>query len=283
VELDPGFAAAWSGLADSYTVRGYWGMAPPGDTMPKALTAARRAVTLDPNLAEAHSALALGLLLWERDYAASSLAFQRALELNPNYTQGRCWYGLFQLQWAEGRLAEGLAEARRALESDPLSAYATTIVAMTLFGSGPTGEALDMARRAVDMDSDSLLTHWVHGLAASAHGAFDEAIRHHGKRWSNGHLTVGWAAAAFARRPSRRSAAERQIRRREPHAHLDGLLAVVAEAVGGGLRAELVSQAVIADAPLFILQASTFPGFEQKCRDPRFAAIRGRMRRPRPG
>ena len=50
VAIDPGYAAAWSGLADSYTVRGYWGSAPPGEVMPKALSAARRAVTLDPEL-----------------------------------------------------------------------------------------------------------------------------------------------------------------------------------------------------------------------------------------
>ena len=288
VELDPGFAAAWSGLADSYSVRGYWGMAPPGDVMPKALTAARRAVALDPNLAEAHSALAMALLLWERDYAGSASAFQRALELNPNYTQARCWYGLFQLQWGEGRLAEGLAEARRALEFDPLSPYATTIVAMTLFGCGPTGAALDMARRAVDMDSDSLLTHWIHGLAAYAHGAFDEAIEAYrlAESVGNGHLyPVGWAAAAFAAagRHSEARAERARILAVASRTHIsNALLAVAAEAVGElDYAIDLASQACDErDALLFILQASTFPGFEKARADPRFSGIRARMRLP---
>ena len=52
VELDPAFAVAWAGLADAYTVQGYWGTSPPGEVMPKALTAARRAVALDPQLGE---------------------------------------------------------------------------------------------------------------------------------------------------------------------------------------------------------------------------------------
>ena len=291
VDLDAGFAAAWSGLADSYTVRGYWGMAPPGETMPKALTAARRAVALDPDLAEGHSALAMALLLWERDYAGSASAFRRALELNPNYTQGRCWYGLFQLQWAEGRLAEGLAEARRALDADPLSAYATAIVAMTLFGHGQHREALDTARRAVEMDSDSLLTHWVHGLAAFADRAFDEAIAAYrlAESVGNGHLyPVGWAAAALAAagRHGEARAERARILSVASRTHIStALLAVAAEAVGElDYAIELASQACDErDALLFILQADTFPGFDHARADPRFAGIRGRMRLPAAG
>ena len=128
VELDPQFAPAWAGLADTFTVRGYWGMAPPAECMPKALTAARRAVELDPLSAEAHCALAMPLLLWERDYDASEAAFLKCIELNPNYTQGRCWHGLFSLQWVRGRSDEGIAEVRRAYEQDPLSAYAASIL-----------------------------------------------------------------------------------------------------------------------------------------------------------
>ncbi len=288
VELDPEYAAAWSGLADSYSVRGYWGMAPPGETMPKALTAARRAVALDPNLAEGHSALGLALLLWERDYSASSSCFRRALELNPNYTQGRCWYGLFQLQWAEERLEEGLAEARRALENDPLSAYATTILAMTLFCNGQRAEAVDLARRAVEMDADSLLTHWVHGLAAYADGAFDEAIAAYRKaeHVANGHLyPVGWASAALAE--SGRLVEARAERARiitlASRMHIStALLSVAAAAVGEQNQAmALASEACDErDALLFILQAATFPGFERVRNDPRFAEIRERMRLP---
>jgi tetratricopeptide (TPR) repeat protein len=136
IELDPNFAAAWAGLADAYTVAGYFGMALPGATMPKALTAARRAVKLDPTQAEGHCALAMGLLLWERDYAGADRAFRQCIELNPQYTQGRCWHALFNLQWVQGRIAEGLAEARRAFEIDPLSPYSTSILAFSLASAG---------------------------------------------------------------------------------------------------------------------------------------------------
>ena len=144
--------------------------------MPKALTAARRAVALDPDFAEGQARVAMALLLWERDYKGAEREFRRALELNPNYTQGRGWWGVFWLLWARGRVDEGIAEVRRALENDPLSAYATTLLAMALGHGDQTAEGLDKARLGVERDPDSLLTHWTHGMAAGWHGQFDEAM-----------------------------------------------------------------------------------------------------------
>ena len=66
--------------------------------------------------------------------------FERALELNPHYGQGRCWYALFYLQWSRGEFERGIAEARQALESDPLSAYATMILAICLVTAGRRNE-----------------------------------------------------------------------------------------------------------------------------------------------
>src|SRR5215813_5057028 len=63
VALDPEYALAWAGLADSYTTLGYNGFAHPAATMPKGIEAARRAVDLDPSLAEAHNALAMACLM----------------------------------------------------------------------------------------------------------------------------------------------------------------------------------------------------------------------------
>jgi serine/threonine protein kinase len=176
VELDPGFAAAWAALADSYTVAGYFSMAPPGQMMPKALTAARRSVKIDPELAEGYCALAMGLLLWERDYAGAERAFRRCLELNPQYTQGRCWYAVFNLQWVQGRLAEGLAEVQRAYEVDPLSAYAAALLGVALGTAGQTAEGIAFCRTGAQRDPDAFVTHWIHGLVANWHGAFAESI-----------------------------------------------------------------------------------------------------------
>ena len=261
-------------------------MAPPGDVMPKALTAARRAVRLDPDLAEGWSALALVMLLWERDYEGSSAAFRRCLELNPAYIQGRCWYGLFQLQWVECRLAEGLAETERALQSDPLSAYATTLNAMTLFRIGRVSEAVQDARRAVELDPDSLLTRWVLGLTLHVQGAFDEAIDAYreAERVAAGHIyPIAWMVAAMSE--SGRVAEARAERARlialAGRGYMStALQSLAAAAVGESDAAlDLAGQACDERDPLLtILQANGFPGYHTVRDDPRFAEIRSRLK-----
>ena len=66
--------------------------------------------------------LAIAILLYENNPAMAKQEFERAMELSPNYGMGRCWYALFYFQWARGEFELGIAEARRALDSDPLSA-----------------------------------------------------------------------------------------------------------------------------------------------------------------
>src|SRR6185369_920575 len=127
VALDPDYAHAWAGLADGYTTSGYSGLKRPNEVMPRALEAARRAIELDPNLAESHNALACATLLHERNYQVAEKEFQTALKLNPNYPQAIAWYGLFYLQWVCGRDAEAHDEMLRLIKIDPLSAYGNVI------------------------------------------------------------------------------------------------------------------------------------------------------------
>src|SRR5713101_8231463 len=124
VALDSEYAQAWAGLADGYTTSAYSGFGPAREVMPRALEAARRALQLEPDLAEAHSALACAALLHDLDFDLAEQEFRRALELNPNYPQGRAWYGLFFLQWIAGREREGRDVLLRLFEVDPLSSYA---------------------------------------------------------------------------------------------------------------------------------------------------------------
>jgi TolB-like protein/Tfp pilus assembly protein PilF len=176
VELDGEFAQAWAGLSDAYTVLGYTGFERPERAMPQALAAATRAMELDPGSAEAHSALAGASLLWERDFAKAEREFLHALTINPKYIQARCWYALFFLQWTVGRHEEGLAQARQALEADPLSAYAATVMSFALGTVGRVDEALSYARTAVEQDSQSFLGRWELGIAYHWNGQYEQAI-----------------------------------------------------------------------------------------------------------
>jgi adenylate cyclase len=176
VALDPDYALAWAGFADSHTVLGYYGLARPEGNMPKALEAARRAVALAPSLAEGHNALAMASLLGAWDRTRAEREFLRALELNPRYTQARDWYALFYLQFSEGRLAEGIVQAKLALVSDPLSSYAHAIYGLACACAGKHAEAIQAARRAVELDSESFLAQMILQGVLHVSGNLEESV-----------------------------------------------------------------------------------------------------------
>jgi TolB-like protein len=201
VTCDPDYALAWAGLADSYTVAGYSGMAHPEANTPRALEAARRAVALAPSLAESRNALAMASLMCAADRAMAEREFLRAIQLNPTYTQARDWYALFYLQFSEGRLLEGVAEAKRALKSDPLSSYAHALYGLTCAVAGKHAEALQAVRDAVEIDAESYLAQVLLGLVLHLSGHLEEsaAAGELGLEMC-GRLAwyMGWLAVTFA-------------------------------------------------------------------------------------
>jgi serine/threonine protein kinase len=176
VTLDEEYALAWAGLADSYTVLGYYGLAQPAASMPQGTEAAQRAVALGPTLAEAHNARAMAYLLDTWDWGAAEREFLRALELNPRYIQARDWYALFYLQGSVGRLEEGVYHAKVATETDPLSGYANAILGMTLCLCGSAGEAVPISQRGVELDPESFVARWVLHQALYFSQRFEEAV-----------------------------------------------------------------------------------------------------------
>jgi len=190
VAVDSDYALAWAGLADSYTTLGYYGLARPEASMPKGMEAARRAVALDDSLAEAHTALAMASLMGMWDKAQAEREFLHAIRLNPTYIQTRDWYGLFYLQLAEGRLDDGADQAKLALVSDPLSAYAHAIYGMTCAVAGRHAEGIQMSRQAVEFDPDSYLARVILQSVLHAGGKFEESV------------TVGESALAMSGRHS---------------------------------------------------------------------------------
>jgi TolB-like protein/Tfp pilus assembly protein PilF len=119
IELQPDYAAAWSGLADTYTVRAVGLAVPPREVMPKAKAAARKAVELDDSVGEAHNALAAVYLFGDWDLESADRESRRAIELSPNYSEPRhlrCY-----VLTAMNRLDEALQEQRRSSEMDPFA------------------------------------------------------------------------------------------------------------------------------------------------------------------
>jgi pentatricopeptide repeat protein len=287
VALDPAYAQAWTGLADGYTTSGYSGFNRPDEVMPRALEAARRALELDPDLAEAHNALANATLLYERKFDVAEREFKRALELNPNYPQARAWYGLFYLHWIAGRAHEGREELLRVLQVDPLSGYINVIFAFSNFTDDRLSEAVDHARRGVELDPNSYLAQWCLSAALKCNGDYEEAeaaaeraLALSGRHcWALATLTAiyaRWGKLENAR------AVFREMEERSAREYIQpSMLVEGAGAIGEIDQAITFAQQALDDRdPLFVLLARLWPGYEALRTDSRFIEIVSHLNLP---
>jgi eukaryotic-like serine/threonine-protein kinase len=151
ITLDPAYALAYSGLADTYMVAGANGLWHPADTLPKAKAYATAALELDSSLAAAHATMGGLHACYEFNWTASERSFTRALELNPGYPTAHFWYAVFYLL-SQGRVDEALAAIDRALELDPLSLIINTTRGYMLLMARRYDEALAQLRKARELE-----------------------------------------------------------------------------------------------------------------------------------
>ena len=279
VTLDPGYAQAWAGVADAHTTLAYYGYCRPNDTMPTAVEAATRATAIDPESTEAHNAVAVAALLWERDFGKAERGFREALALNPRYTQARCWYGLFFLQWGVGRDQDGLAEAWLAFENDPLSAYAATVLSLALATVQRFDEAVVQGHNAVQHDPESFLAKWVLAFAYHWKGQHEEAIRMFEPLWaSSGHnwVALGLVAAYMrAGHVDRARSLYASLVDRDAREYVQPFVLAVSAAVVGDQEEAIRSceAAIEGRDMLFALFSRWWPDFEPVRADRRYDDI----------
>ena len=185
IDKDPTFAAAYSGLADSYSLLGYSfnvGRLKPSEIQPKALAAARRAVELDPSSAEAHDSLAFIKFNYDWDFRGAEEEFRRAIELNPGYANGHHWYAHYLV--ACGRTREAEAESVRALELDPLNPVMLTHLGWHYFFVRQYDKALAQLQRTLDLQPDFGFAYWYRGWAFEQKGMYDDSLREMNKAQS---------------------------------------------------------------------------------------------------
>ena len=139
IDGDATYAPAYAGLGDTIGCMSYYGLMPPGDGFPRAEAASRRALALDPDLAEAHGALALGELFYKWNWAEAERAFITSIKLNASVASVRAFYAL--MLSTAGRHDQAIAEARAARQLDPLSPLVNMSVGWTLFFAGRCEEA----------------------------------------------------------------------------------------------------------------------------------------------
>jgi TolB-like protein/Tfp pilus assembly protein PilF len=148
IEKDPNFALAYSGLADAYVVTAL-GMAPK-DVMPKAKAAATRALEIDGTLAEAHTSLARVLQIYDWNWAEAEKEYKRAMELDPRYPLAHQWYAGYLER--TGRIDEGIAEMKVAVELDPLSASTNFELGLAYFFARDYDRAIQQFQKALELE-----------------------------------------------------------------------------------------------------------------------------------
>lgn len=154
---DPDFAPAWGSLATSYAVlRDYESDEPPDSRYADALSAARRAVTLDPGLDKPHAVL--GLLEEEHwQWAAARRELQLALRLDPSDPTAHQWYAMYL--WFDGDTAGALAEMRTAHDLDPLSPIINADLCRALLYAGKPQAAISQCNTAIALEPRFALAH----------------------------------------------------------------------------------------------------------------------------
>lgn len=175
IAMDPGFAPAYAGYADSCCLAAFYNFFPAKEIMPRAKEAADTAIRIDSSICEAYTSLGFYYAYYEWDFVESKKNFCKAIELNPFYTIGHYWYGNY-LSWIERNYEESKKEGQTAIKLEPLSAIAHSMTSVIYFVSRDHEEMLQIGKTAIDLDPNSYLAHKMTALAYIALGKIQQAI-----------------------------------------------------------------------------------------------------------
>lgn len=179
IDLDPNYALAYAGIADSYIILGVYSSLPPAEAFTKAKAMALKALEIDDALAEAHTSLAYVRFRHEWNWSGAEAEYRRAIELNPNYATAYQWAALNRA--AVGRLDEAIAEMKRAEAIDPLSLIINSNMEWVLYLARRNDDAIAHCRETLQIDSSFFATHKYLGLMYVQKGMYDEAITEYQK------------------------------------------------------------------------------------------------------
>ena len=179
IEIDPSYALAYAGLADSYVVVPSYSNYRSREAYPKARSAAMKALEIDDSLAQAHATLACVLHEFDWKFAEAETEFKRAIELDPNYGTAHHWYAEFLL--TVNRDDDALAEIKRAQDCDPLSLIINSIAGLIYALNGDSATAEAQLKKTIEMDPNFGRAHLHLAGVYEQQGKYDEAIAEYEK------------------------------------------------------------------------------------------------------
>jgi TolB-like protein/DNA-binding winged helix-turn-helix (wHTH) protein/Tfp pilus assembly protein PilF len=284
ISIDPSYAEAYSGLADTYALAGDWeyGILPPAAAFPLAKAAANEALALNDRLGEAHVSLAFVLDLYYWDWDAAEKQYKIAINLNPGYAVAHHWYAWHLL--VLGHTAEGMFEMRRAESLDPLSPIIRSDVADALSASHLFEQSVLQSRKTLALDPNFAVGHFQLAEALVEQRQYEAAIAEFQQAIElSGHLAAFDANLAHAYALSGRKADALQIAKQmetRPDLNPSANASIALIYVGlGDLDEAMVWLNTAYDArfnPSILIR----PGFDPLRSDARFRELRHRIGLP---
>jgi TolB-like protein/Tfp pilus assembly protein PilF len=175
IALDPNYALAYAGLADSYALLGAveYAALSPGEAMQQARGATLKALEIDDTLAEAHASLAY-VRIFDWNWPEAEREYRRSIELNPSYATAHHWYAHYLT--AMGRQAEAVNEMKLARELDPLSLPVNSGMGWHYYLTRQYDEAIREYHKTLELNENFYMAHFLLGMAYEQVGRYDEAL-----------------------------------------------------------------------------------------------------------
>ncbi len=171
-DLDPSYAAAYAGLADSNNLLVFYGWSPYREGVIKAMTAAQTALELDPHSPEGHAAMAYAQFFWKHDWDGASENFKEAMRLDPESVQVRHWYGLYLV--ATGDYPSARRQIDFARKLNPYSRSLLIGSAYINFLGHDYDAAIAECDEVITLHGDVMPAYTVRGLSLSKKGTYQE-------------------------------------------------------------------------------------------------------------
>jgi len=174
LDKDPAYSLAYAGLADTYVYLSFFNVVAPREAMPKAKTAAVKGLEIDKDLAEAHVSLGYISFTYDGDWPTARKHFEQALALNPAYSRTHTFYPFYLSSL--GRSEKALEVAKRALDLDPASPAVSHSLAVQLYLARKFDRAIEQAHDTLEMDANFSISYQVLGEVYLSKGMYREAL-----------------------------------------------------------------------------------------------------------
>ena len=174
IRKDPNYAAAYSGLADTYLTLYDYELMSFDESTSKAKDAAQRALKINANLAEAHNSLA-HIDLHEWKWESAEEGFRKAIALDQSYVLAHHWFALCLT--AIGKTNEAVTQMEKARELDPLSTRINADLGMAYLSDRRFDEAIEQEKKTLELNPKSAGARWIRGMAYQQKNMFQQAIK----------------------------------------------------------------------------------------------------------